>query len=305
MVVATGCRPIQMEKMLQERPLHLLKSQRGKVGCLKRYFLMKAGLFRATLVAVLVGVVSTGLLAEDDSAVSSSDEPLSVELFDAVDSGQVEVHVTAHSYAQVSLRVRNKTDRILAVQLPDVFAAVPVPKLSRRQRSLSVPNNNVLGQGNSQGVGGSLADLGQPVSDEEDEDVAEVAAKGQGAVLTIAAKKTVTEKVDSFCLEFGKPDPNRRISYKLVRLEDFNEKAALRELLREYGAGECQQRVAQLAIWHVANGVPWERLAHIRLGRSPGGGRRTFSEDEVLAAQKLVTSLPSYQQPSLGDSRGT
>jgi hypothetical protein len=266
---------------------------------------MKSGLLRMTWLAVLVGLVSTGLLAEDDPAVSAGDEPLSVKLFDAVDNGQVEVNVIAHSYAQVSLRVRNKTDRVLAVQLPDVFAAVPVPKPDRRQRSLTVPNNNALGQGNSQGVGGSLADLGQPVDDEEEEDAAEVAAKGQGRVLTIAAKKTVNEKVDSFCLEFGKPDPNRRIPYRLVRLEQFNQKAAVRELLREYGAGQHQQRVAQLAIWHVANGVPWERLARIRLGRAPGGGRRTFSQDEVLAAQKLVTSLPSYQQPSLGDSSGT
>jgi hypothetical protein len=242
-----------------------------------------------------------------DAAPSASDAPLSVELFDAIDIGQVEVNVIAHSYANVSLRIRNMTDRTLKVQLPDVFAAVPVPKLDRRQRSQARPNQGYLGQGGSQGIGGSLADLGTPqqAAEEVDNQLPQVAAQRQGAVLTIAAKKTVKEKVDSFCLEFGKPDPHRRIPYKLVRLEQFNDQAALRELLRAYGAGEHPQRVAQLAVWHVANGVPWQQLAHLRLQRAFGGGRRTFSLDEVMAAQKLVTSLPSYQQPSLGNSSGT
>ncbi len=211
----------------------------------------------------------------------------------------------AHSYTNVSLRIRNNTDRELVVQLPDVFAAVPVPQLNRRRRSQAAPNANYLGQGGSQGVGGSLADLGTPAEEHEEDQLTRIAGNGQGGVLTIAAKKTVTEKVDSFCLEFGKPDPHRRIPYKLVRLEQFNDQAALRELLREYGSGDHPQRIAQLAVWHVANGVPWEQLARLRLSRWPGGGRRTFSQDEMLAAQKLVTSLPSYQQPSLGNPSGS
>ncbi len=261
---------------------------------------MKCSQSCATMLVALICLSPMSLRALEDDPISASDEPLSVDLFEAMDIGQVEVTVIAHSYAQVSLRVRNKTKRELVLQMPDVFAAVPVPPQPRNQRSLSDPRQGILGQGTSQGVGGSLADIGGLAP----EQVAEMAAKGKGGILTLAPGKLVTEKVDSFCLEFGKADPNRRITYRLVPLEQFNDKSALRELLREFGAGQHPQRVAQLAVWHVANGVPFEKLAHLRMSRAPGGGRRTFSEDEVKAAQTLVTSLPSYQQPSLGDASG-
>ena len=124
-----------------------------------------------------------------------------------------------------------------------------------------------------------------------------MAAQGQGGILTLAPGKQVLEKVDSFCLEFGKSDPNRRITYKLVPLEQFNEKSALRELLREFGSGQHPQRVAQLAVWHVANGIPFDKLARFawteRRAEGDGRSRRTKSTLRENSSRRcLRTSNP-------------
>ena len=121
---------------------------------------MRNCICRLVLLVAVLGLIPASLRALDDEPISASDEPLSVDLFAAMEIGQVEVTVIAHSYAQVSLRVRNKTQRELAVRMPDVFAAVPVPKQPRNQRSLGDPRQSTQGQGVSQGVGGSLADFG-------------------------------------------------------------------------------------------------------------------------------------------------
>ncbi len=49
-----------------------------------------------------------------------------VELFAAMDAGEIEAEVIAPSPRQVFLRVNNKTNDMLKIELPKAFAAVPV-----------------------------------------------------------------------------------------------------------------------------------------------------------------------------------
>jgi hypothetical protein len=103
-------------------------------------------------------------------------------------------------------------------------------------------------------------------------------------------------------LEYGKPDPHRRIPYQLVELQDLSNQPAVKELLQRFGQGGIDQRVAQLAAWHIASGVPWPMLAQVKFPRSAGRGASNVSPQELVAARQLCELLPSYAQaPSLGN----
>ena len=71
-------------------------------------------------------------------------------------------------------------------------------------------------------------------------------------------------QVPCFCLEFGKPERRirtGRIPYQMVELQDLNNRPAIQELLDRFSKGDLDQRIAQLAAWHVADGASWQTLA--------------------------------------------
>ena len=53
-------------------------------------------------------------------------EPVVVEFFAAIESGQVEATVIPRDSKKVTLQLKNKSDQPLTIRLPDAFAAVPV-----------------------------------------------------------------------------------------------------------------------------------------------------------------------------------
>ena len=105
-----------------------------------------------------------------------------------------------------------------------------------------------------------------------------------------------------FCLEFGKPDPNRRIPYQMVELQDLNNRPAVQELLDRFSQGGLDQRIAQLAVWHVANGVPWQALAKVTFPRSSrrGGGCVAQGTAGGQAVSRNRCRHMASEQPSLG-----
>jgi hypothetical protein len=251
---------------------------------------------------------------EDDKAADTAVvEPVEVELFAAAKSGQLKVAVVPQSYSSMTLRVRNNTPGPLRVLLPESLAAIPTSRW-RTQQNLqqngmppSLANNYGPDQGGSQGLGASLAGpwaKGQPATGENTTDQPLDSAAAP-RTWTLAARQMIQIQLPCFCLELGKPDPNRRIPYQLVELQDLNSQPAVQELLKRFGEGEIDQRVAQLAAWHVANGTAWQVLAQVKFPRANGRGGSGVSQRELLAAKQLAESLPSYgQQPSLSDREG-
>ena len=248
--------------------------------------------------------------AGEDQAAPAASEGLEVELFAALKSGQLQVVTVPHSYSVMTMRVRNNTRQALKVLLPKSFAAIPTARwqtqqaLQRQGRVPSLSDGYVIDPNGSQGLAGSLAGpwvygapsgapggVNQPAGD-------------PNAPLwwTLAAGQQMQIQVPCFCLEFGKPDPNRRIPYQMVELQDLNNRPAIQELLDRFSKGDLDQRIAQLAAWHIANGVSWQTLAQIKLPRSNGRGGGSVSPQELFSARQLSESLPSYyQQPSLGN----
>jgi hypothetical protein len=266
---------------------------------------------------LLLGVVLSlygalpGWCREGDKAAEPTvGEPVEVELFAAVRSGQLQVVVVPQSYSLMTMRVRNNTPGTLRVPLPETFAAIPTSRWQTRQvlqqngMAPSLANNYGPYQGGSQGLGGSLAGPwanGQAANGRKSAD-SQAGSATAPHTWTLAAGQMIQIQVPCFCLEYGKPDPNQRIPYQLVELQDLNDQPAVQELLKRFGQGDLDQRIAQLAAWHVANGTSWHMLAQVKFPRSSGRGGSGVLQRELLAAKQLSESLPSYhRQSSLGN----
>lgn len=270
---------------------------------------------------VALGVTGNSWSAEKGKKTAPPEvDPVEVAFFDAMQSGQIQVHVVAPNYAQMMLRVQNATDTTLRVLLPETIAAVPSARRQAQQTlqqhgmPASLADNWGPYQGGSQGLGGSLAGpWAQPPSvalqrnvqkngPQDNRGKAQPAEEApQPRSWTLAPGQLLQLQIPCFCLEFGKPDPNRKIPYEMVELQELNDQPAVQELLKRFAQGDIDQRVAQLAAWHVASGTPWPMLAQLKLPRTNGRGG-PVSQRELVAAKMLAESLPSYgHQRSLGD----
>ncbi len=261
--------------------------------------------------------------AKKDSPVS---EPREVKLFEAMDRREIEVFVVARNFSLLTLSVRNKTAEPLLILAPKVFAAIPARRVAANQmarmRGRATANQprgprpgygygyaSARGRhspqgGDSQGLGGAFyhpqpikvankrmsPDQGGSMADQKpatnDDDF---------PWLLLQPGKVITQPTPCFCLEFGKPDPSRRIPYVLRPLKELNPDPTVRELLLLFGQKRVPQRIAQIALWNVANHVPWPLLAKVELPRTMAGTRRKFTLQELQAARTLIHSLPSYR----------
>lgn len=240
-----------------------------------------------------------------------SGQPREVEFFAALDSGEIQAMVVPQSFSLLTLRVQNQTPNALTVRLPDSLAALPAARRRAQEQLLqhglppSLAHSYPSPQGSSQGLGFSLAG---PWADQRAGTPAASTAIPRGhqdtqtpRTWSLAPGEMVQLQVPCFCLEYGRPDPSRHIPYQLVPLQDLNRQPAVAELLQRFGQGSVDQRVAQLAAWHLASGVPWPMLARVKLPQSVGRAAGAVTRSELWAAQQLCGTLPAYgESPSLG-----
>jgi len=209
-------------------------------GCLSVRFCLAAALVSAApLAARAVGQAT--------AASSAADGPIG--LFEGRAAGQLELKLIAHDETTGTVIVTNKTANPLTIKLPNAFAAVPVlAQFGPAGRGAGAGRNAALGGGN-QALGGGFGGPG----------LAGGGFRG-GAVFNIAAERVVKLKFTSVCLEHGKPEPTPRIAYELVPIDHYTSDAEVIELVKMFGRGDIDQRAAQCAAWHLANGVSWQDL---------------------------------------------
>ena len=116
--------------------------------------------------------------------------------------------------------------------------------------------------------------------------------------MRIAPQKSRKLKATTVCLEFGKPEPNPRIKYRMIPIEQFTADVRVAALCKTLGEGGTPQNTAQAAAWHLTNHLSWERLAEInRVESRYFGNIRFFNAKELAAAKELVESI-KIEQPA-------
>ena len=228
-----------------------------------------------------------GLMAQTPNAVFAAenerptgDQPKSVEMFQAIDDGHIEVKLIPKDSTECNVMIKNLTEQPLNVQLPAAFAGIPA--LAQFGGGGMGGMGGGLGGNNTgnQGFGGGMGGMGGGMG----------GMGGGGGFFNVPPEKVGKLTTAAVCLEHGKKDPRPAIPYEIRRIEDCTDKAGVPELLAMLGTGRLSQRAAQAAAWHLQDGMSWQQLAAKRIRFAGGGSRPYFHPAEIQAAMKIAAT---------------
>jgi len=250
------------------------------------------------LAVALVPALVSGAGRSDKAPRGSQPAADAVEMFSAVQQGQIEVKLIPRDSTWSRVLIENRTKKPLTVKLPDAFAGVPVLAQAgagsiggagRGGRGVTGG-----GAGGAQGFGGGfggggLGGFGGGGLGGFGGGGLGRGGFGGGGLFTVAPEKVGQLKVPTVCLDHGKADPRPNVKYEIKPIEQYTDKVAVHEVVRMLGAGMLDQRVAQAAAWHLNNNMSWQQLAAKELRFATGARRPYFALEELRAAVKAST----------------
>jgi hypothetical protein len=259
----------------------------GRIMTRLRTFRDRQLLLGSALVAAVTVAIAPPLLGADRTKPSprgSANKAEAVEMFAAMQNGDIEVKLIPNNDKEANVVITNKTKRPLSVRLPDAFAGVPVLAQidglggggGRNDNDNNNNNQNqALGGGfGGGGLGGGLGGGGFG-----------------GGAFNIAPEKVGKLKVACVCLEHGKQDPNPRVAYAIKPIDSFTKDAKVHGVLKLLASGKVNQRIAQAAAWHFANRMTWEQLAAKKIDRLGRPDEPYFNRAELQRALQLAAHI--------------
>ncbi len=218
----------------------------------------------------------------------------SVDLFDAMDAGQIDVKFIPKNSTQANVTITNKTKKALNVKLPAAFAAAPVFAQmggglggggGRMGGGMGGMGGQMMGGGMGGGMmgggmgGGMMGGMGGGMG---------------GGMFNVPAEKVGKFKLTCVCLEHGKAEPRPAIPYRIMRISDAKVKEGVRELCALVGSGKIDQRAAQAAAWYLNNGMSWDALAAKRIENVVGPSDPYFSEEQLRSAMSIANESMTF-----------
>jgi len=206
-----------------------------------------------------------------------------VDMFGAIDGKQIDVKMIPKDSSEWTVLIQNKTNRPLNVKLPDAFAAVPA--LAQMGGGMGGGG----GQAGGRGGGGGGAGAGG----------------GGGGFFNVPPEKVGKFKLAGVCLEHGKPEPRPAMKYRPAPISQVTDKPAVVELCRMLGTGQLNQRAAQVAAWHLNNGMTFQQLAAKQYKYANGSTSPYFTPQQLQAGLQytaMATKLAEERAKSPGDS---
>ena len=221
-----------------------------------------------------------------------------VEMFPAIEQGDIAVTLIPKDSTQCRVLIENKTSKPLNVKLPEAFAGVPVLAQNvgggnRSSRSSGTSGGNNQNQSMGGGMGGMMGGGG-------------MGGMGGGmGMFNVPPEKVGQLKVATVCLEHGKREPHEQVPYEIKPLESFTDKPGVRELCAMLGSGQINQRAAQAAAWHLNNGMSWQELAAKQLRFANGTRQPYFSPAEIQAGMKIAAAAVKLSEERQKPDSGT
>lgn len=226
--------------------------------------------------------------------------PTVVGMFEAMKAGQIEVqYIPIDESRQAKLLIKNKTKEPLSLKLPANFGATPILAQGGlgglgggRQQGGQQGRNQQAGGGIGGGGGGGFGGGGG-------------GGMGGGGLFNIAPEKVGELKVATVCLEHGKLEPSKHIPYEVVPLEQCTSTPGVAEALALLLDGKTNQKVAQAAVWHLANGMTWEQLAAKKVNRVGRADTAYYEAAELKAAVELTKHVEMLAKDNAKKSEKT
>lgn len=245
--------------------------------------------------AVLLGVcvVSLPLMAADGQKPQTRKSKAElVDMFAAIEKGQIKVQIFPRDATQARLVVTNETDQPISVALPPAFAATPVlaqfnnpvqAKTKAPQPLGVAPAGNGPGNGNGPGIPNF-----NPIGRNNGAGPAIAGLNPLGALFDIPPEKVEQMKLKAVCLQAERAQPNPRVAYEVKPLAAVCDKPALYEICRLLSDPSVSQKALQAAAWHYADGLSWDDLAAKRMKNPWGPSPLYFTKAELQQAKKLA-----------------
>jgi hypothetical protein len=127
-----------------------------------------------------------------------------------------------------------------------------------------------------------------------------------GGFFNVAPEKVGQFKVAGVCLEHGRPEPRAAIVYELQPIASYTTKAGVAEVCEMLGNGKIGQRAAQVATWHLNNGMSLQELAAKQRRFANGTSEPYFKPEEIQAGAQVVAvalkAAEERKQPSAPSS---
>jgi len=221
-----------------------------------------------------------------------------VGLFEGMEDGRLESKMVAKDSTGGFVIISNTSDQPLTVDLPEAFVGVQVLKqLGGLGGGLG--GGGFGGGGLGGGLGGQQGGQQQNVGGGLGGQQGGLGGGGLGGgglgggggnFFSIPPEKAVKVPYVSACLNHGKAEPNPRIEYKIVPVEEYTQDAVLTELIKMVGTGRIDQHSAQAAIWTRTDNMTWQQLA-AKSSRAIGGGvNYYFNPTNIATAQVLMAT---------------
>lgn len=206
-----------------------------------------------------------------------------VDLFEAMDAGKLQAKLVHRDETMGNVFVENLTDGPLTVRLPESFVGVHVlNQLGGGGGGFGGGGQQGGGQGGQgQSTGGGQQGGGQQGGGQQ-------GGGGGAGFFSIPPERTVRFSIRSVCLEYGKPTPSPRMEYRIVPVEKVSKDPVLKELLSLVATGQCNQKAAQAAAWHLANGKSAQELAAIMVDNIGVADYPHFTSQELVGADQLL-----------------
>jgi hypothetical protein len=244
-----------------------------------QHFAMNRSLASVLAVLFLAAELSAPLtLARAESAPKGNP---SVDLFDAMQNGDVEAKFIARNSKEGRIVIKNKTAKELAVNIPDAFIGVPMAQFGGG--GMGGGGFGGGGGGGQQSVGGGGGGRGGGGRGGGG------GGRRGGGGFNIAPEKVVRVDVPLLCLDHGLEEPNSANPYAIRPIENHVKDPALIAIVAEYANGNLPVGAAQAAVWNVNSNVGWDELAAKLTGTKRNLNRAPyFSRDEIQGAMAIV-----------------
>lgn len=266
---------------------------------------------RPTTLFALVLVTSVAATTVDAAKPAieknAADGHSTVEMYKAMKAGDIEVTLIPKDATEATVLFKNKTDKPLAIRLPEAFAGVPV--LAQVGFGGGGLGGGMGGMGGGRGGGNQMFGGGMGMMGGMGGMMGGMGGFGGGGFgggfMNVAPEKVRKIKVPGVCLEHGKNDPNPRVKYEIRPIESVVKNPEVIEVCKLLGHGAITQNTAQAAAWHIENGLSWQELARKdRIRLRNGYVKKWFSPRELAYAQHLTAVASKLAKNSKTTSPG-
>ena len=254
------------------------------------------------ILAVAVGMLFPVMAGAAEVAPNTSDTKAlqPVEFFAARQAGMIEVDFIPRNSKQANILIRNKTDKPVALAMPQAFGGIPVLAQFGGGGMGGMGGGGMggggmggggMGGGGGQGMGGGMGGGGMGGGGMGGGGMGGggMGGGGGGGFFNVEPNKVRRIKVNTVCLEHGKKEPNPRIKYMIVPIEWITKKQEVAEICKMLGSGKLNQGAAQAAAWHYSDNMSWQELGQ-KVGKIHLNGftEPYFQRQQVMLGMQIA-----------------